>query len=119
MDLVSEGGGEGDNVGVEDDDEGGGGGGWGKTNLKSHTDDDGAFPPQRCLGLNLDSYFRTPSGTPSGTLMAGLQQVPTRGGCAWANVTNAGIYEANKGLRDVIAYLIAAQLASLTRVARG
>ena len=107
MDLVSEGGGEGDNVGVEGDDEGGGGGGWGKTNLKSHTDDDGAFPPQRCLGLNLDSY------------LAGLQQVPTRGGCAWANVTNAGIYEANKGLRDVIAYLIAAQLASLTRVARG
>lgn len=55
MDLVSEGGGEGDNGGVEGEDEGGGGGGCGKTNLKLHTDDDGALPPQRSLGLNLDS----------------------------------------------------------------
>lgn len=51
--------------------------------------------------------------------MGGLQQVPTRGGCAWANVLIAGIYDANRGLREFIACRIAAQLASLTRVARG
>lgn len=55
MELFIEGGDEGDIGGVEGDEEVGGDGGWGKTNLESHTDDDGAFPPQRCLGRNLDS----------------------------------------------------------------